>query len=93
MPGPEQEYTTYEIIGSALLICLMSLPVLIGLLYAFVQINKGKETDYKYSLTDKHEFTADITADKDRDRAVDICFFLVLILYVGYTILEEVIMK
>lgn len=78
-----------QIAGSVVFLLLISVPPLVGLLYAFIQLNKGKEIDYKYSLTAKHEFEADLLPDKKRDRVFDAFFVFVLIFYAGYILLES----
>ena len=57
-----EESTPLQTFGAATILLAFSLPVLIALLYAYIRINRGKNIDYKYSLTAKKEFETDIYA-------------------------------
>ena len=77
-----EESTPLQTFGAATILLAFSLPVLIALLYAYIRINRGKNIDYKYSLTAKKEFETDIYAG--RGRIIDAPFILTIIFYALY---------
>ncbi|MBQ9605489.1 MAG: CPBP family intramembrane metalloprotease, partial [Firmicutes bacterium] len=85
-----EEVSSIEQIQAASLLLFLTLPILIGLLFAFIKINSGKNIDYKYSLSPKREFETDIVEDKVKDRILDFSFVMVIIFYVLYMQLTKI---
>ncbi len=77
-----EETPFIETFTAATLLLAFTLPVLIALLALYIYINKGKNIDYKYSLTPKKEFVCDLEAG--RGSIIDGCFVLTIIFYVLY---------
>lgn len=85
-----EEIAPMEQIQATSILLFLTLPVLIGLLFAFIKINSGKNIDYKYSLSPKHEFEADIVKNEKKDRILDFSFVMVFIFYVLYMQLSKI---
>lgn len=86
-----EETPFIEIFGAVTLMVAFTLPVLILLLYAYIHINKGKNIDYKYSLTDKEEFVCELEAG--RGKIIDIFFILTVVFYVLYIAMMSFLAK
>lgn len=77
-----EEYTHMEIFADATIFLAFTLPVLIGLLYLFIRVNRGRNIDYKYSLDARREFVTDLEAG--RGRIIDVPFVSVIVFYILY---------
>lgn len=71
-----------ETFGAATLLLAFTLPVLIALMYVYIRLNKGKNIDYKYSLTPEKEFETDLYAGGGR--IIDAPFIATIVFYAVY---------
>lgn len=85
-----EEIAPIEQIKASGILLFITLPFLLGLLYAYIRLNKGKNIDYEYSLTTKHEFQSDIVKDPKKDRILDFSFVMIFLFYVLYMQLTKV---
>ena len=77
-----EELSKTEIFAGTTVLLVVTLPVLILLLFAYIYLNRGKNVDYKYSLTPKKEFVCDMQSG--RGRIIDVKFVLVIVFYCLY---------